>query len=51
MPATGNAHGRGNEAGTIDAVPTGMLDLVLVLATAAFFGLSWAYARFCEGLE
>jgi len=27
-----------------------MLDLLLVLSTVAFFGLSWAYARFCERL-
>jgi hypothetical protein len=28
----------------------GMTDLLLVLATAAFFGLSWGYARLCEKL-
>jgi len=27
-----------------------MTDLLLVLATAAFFGLSWGYARICEKL-
>jgi len=27
-----------------------MTDLLLVLATAAFFALSWGYARFCEKL-
>jgi hypothetical protein len=27
-----------------------MIDLLLVLATAAFFGLSWGYARLCEKL-
>jgi hypothetical protein len=27
-----------------------MLDIVLVLATAAFFALSWGYARLCEKL-
>jgi hypothetical protein len=27
-----------------------MFDVVLVLATAAFFGLSWAYTRLCEKL-
>ena len=27
-----------------------MIDLVLMLATVAFFALSWAYVRFCERL-
>ena len=27
-----------------------MFDVLLVLITVAFFGLSWAYARFCERL-
>jgi hypothetical protein len=27
-----------------------MLDLLLILATAAFFAVSWAYVRFCERL-
>jgi len=27
-----------------------MTDLLLVLATAAFFALSWGYARLCERL-
>jgi len=27
-----------------------MTDLLLVLATAAFFALSWGYARICEKL-
>jgi hypothetical protein len=27
-----------------------MTDFFLVLATAAFFGLSWGYARLCEKL-
>jgi len=27
-----------------------MSDVLLVLATAAFFGLSWGYARLCERL-
>jgi hypothetical protein len=27
-----------------------MTDLLLVLTTAAFFGLSWGYARLCEKL-
>jgi len=27
-----------------------MIDLLLVLATAAFFALSWGYARLCEKL-
>jgi hypothetical protein len=27
-----------------------MIDLLLVLVTAAFFGLSWGYARLCEKL-
>jgi hypothetical protein len=27
-----------------------MTDFLLVLATAAFFGLSWGYARICERL-
>jgi len=27
-----------------------MIDLVLVLCTAAFFGLAWGYARLCEKL-
>jgi hypothetical protein len=27
-----------------------MIDLLLVLATAAFFAASWAYVRFCDGL-
>jgi len=27
-----------------------MTDSLLVLATAAFFGLSWGYARICERL-
>jgi len=27
-----------------------MIDLLLVLATVAFFALSWGYARFCEKL-
>jgi hypothetical protein len=29
---------------------TAMIDLVLILATAAFFALSWGYARLCERL-
>jgi hypothetical protein len=28
----------------------GMIDLLLILSTAAFFGLSWGYARLCEKL-
>jgi len=27
-----------------------MIDFVLVLATVVFFGLSWAYVRFCDRL-
>jgi len=27
-----------------------MIDVLLVLATVAFFALSWGYARFCEKL-
>jgi hypothetical protein len=27
-----------------------MLDLILILAAVAFFGVSWAYVLFCEGL-
>jgi len=27
-----------------------MIDLLLVLSTAAFFALSWGYARLCEKL-
>jgi len=27
-----------------------MLDLLLVLATVAFFALSWGYVRLCEKL-
>jgi len=27
-----------------------MIDLVLVLATVAFFWLSWVYVRFCDRL-
>jgi hypothetical protein len=27
-----------------------MLDLVLVVATVAFFGLAWAYVRLCRRL-
>jgi len=27
-----------------------MIDLLLVLATAAFYALSWGYARLCEKL-
>jgi hypothetical protein len=27
-----------------------MLDLLLILVTAAFFAVSWAYVRFCDGL-
>jgi hypothetical protein len=27
-----------------------MLDLLLILLTAAFFALSWAYVRFCARL-
>jgi hypothetical protein len=35
----------------LDAPAEGfMTDLLLVLATAAFFGLSWGYARLCEKL-
>jgi hypothetical protein len=29
---------------------TSMIDLLLVLATVAFFALSWGYARLCEKL-
>jgi len=29
---------------------TTMADLLLILATAAFFALSWGYARLCEKL-
>jgi len=36
--------------GTDDAQPQAMLDLLFVLATVAFFALSWAYARLCERL-
>jgi hypothetical protein len=36
--------------GTADARETGMIDLLLVLSTAAFFALSWGYARLCEKL-
>jgi len=27
-----------------------MIDLLLVVATASFFALSWGYAHFCEKL-
>jgi hypothetical protein len=27
-----------------------MLDLFLVIATVAFFGLAWAYVRLCQRL-
>jgi hypothetical protein len=27
-----------------------MFDVLLVLATIAFFGVSWAYVRFCDRL-
>ena len=37
--------------GTSRALPLRMLDLLLVLSTIAFFALSWAYVRFCAGLE
>ena len=30
--------------------PGGMLDLILIASAAAFFGISWAYVRFCERL-
>jgi hypothetical protein len=40
----------GLRPGTVDAQGTGMVDLLLVLATAAFFALSWGYARICEKL-
>jgi hypothetical protein len=36
--------------GTADALPPAMIDLLLILSTAAFFGLSWGYARLCEKL-
>jgi len=36
--------------GTADASRHRMLDLVLVLASVAFFALSWAYVRFCDRL-
>jgi hypothetical protein len=34
----------------VHAEGPGMIDLVLVLATVAFFALSWAYVRFCDRL-
>ena len=34
--------------GTDPAPPGGMLDLILVVSAVAFFGISWAYVRFCE---
>jgi hypothetical protein len=37
-------------AGTADAHPARMLDLILILAAVAFFGVSWAYVLFCERL-
>jgi hypothetical protein len=33
-----------------DAPRYRMIDLVLVLAAVAFFGLSWAYVSFCDRL-
>jgi hypothetical protein len=33
-----------------DGPETFMADLLLILATAAFFALSWGYARLCEKL-
>ena len=36
--------------GTRDALRGAMLDLLLVLATVAFFAACWAYVRFCERL-
>jgi len=33
-----------------DRPETFMADLLLILATAAFFALSWGYARLCEKL-
>jgi hypothetical protein len=33
-----------------DAPHRGMTDLLLVLASVAFFGGSWAYVRFCARL-
>jgi hypothetical protein len=29
-------------------MPAGMIDLVYVLATFAFFAVAWAYARACD---
>ncbi len=55
--------GRWCDSGTRHAVPAGgrgdaprmqtganVFDLLLVLAMVAFFGVGWAYVRFCEGL-
>jgi len=40
----------GAVSGTADALHRGMIDLLLVLASAAFFAGSWAYVRFCARL-
>ncbi len=41
-PAAVGRHGPCNEPG--------MIDLLLVLSTVAFFALAWGYARLCEKL-
>ena len=45
----GPVHGR--HGGCFGLLAEGsMTDLLLVLATAAFFALSWGYVRLCEKL-
>jgi hypothetical protein len=44
------ADSEGFAFGTSDAVPGFMIDVLMVLAAAAFFALGWAYVRLCEKL-
>jgi hypothetical protein len=45
---TGSVPGTAHAVGESRRIP--MPDLLLALATASFFALSWGYARLCEKL-
>ncbi|GAC1348342.1 MAG: hypothetical protein NVSMB23_29240 [Myxococcales bacterium] len=47
-PAGGHPLGDGH--GTNPAPWPAMLDALLIVATAAFFAIAWAYVRLAEGL-
>jgi hypothetical protein len=50
LPGGSNRHAPCSDEVRHSPSEASMLDLIFVLATVAFFGLSWAYVRACDRL-